>query len=366
MFTFRFGSAFVFLLLLVSACGSPSTTKSTAAEVLFAVTEGGSGTTAPGTVAIVGLDGRVRATADFQARLGPVIPDAYTPLQSVAQVVGSSVYYIDGAGNIRALKVGSEPQLVAQFPLQGAQEDTWFVVSPDGSRVLAGIVTFPAVGPPASGSSWPTLVGPTKFDLKTATAAGQPKTLVHLEAPSGASGPAAIFPVAWTSSGPVAMLPEALTSQNAWWGGPLYMFDDAGKKTTQLGGADCESASVQSNGLIPCTSGNYGVTVRDLSGKVIWTTHVDGFDARDLHISPDGRAISDNSHVETLAGGMVAMPTGFRVEGWLNNNTVVGRVTPDANTIGGPDEGNLLWISLDKPAVIHDLGFKGDFVATVS
>ncbi len=54
------------------------------------------------------------------------------------------------------------------------------------------------------------------------------------------------------------------------------------------------------------------------------------------------------------------MPNGFRVEGWLDKNTVVGRmVIDDAN------EGNLVWVSLDDPTSVHDLGFKGDFVATL-
>jgi hypothetical protein len=123
---------------------------------------------------------------------------------------------------------------------------------------------------------------------------------------------------------------------------------------------------MSSSGLIACSSGQYGVTVRDQGGNVIWTTHVEGSLALSLHISPDGQAISNLSQVETHAGGMVPMPTGFRVEGWLDSNTVFGRVTSDANTIGGPNEGNLLWIGLDKPTIVHDLGFEGDFVATLA
>jgi len=82
--------------------------------------------------------------------------------------------------------------------------------------------------------------------------------------------------------------------------------------------------------------------------------------ALSLYLAPDGQAISDGLRVETHLGGMVAMPNGFRVEGWLDKNTVVGRtVIDDAN------EGNLPWVSLDDPTSVHDLGFKGDFVATL-
>lgn len=360
--------------VLVSACGAGSrgtatgpTAVTPAAERLYAVVESSSAAAQPDTVAIVGLDGVARAKATFEPRVGPGIPDAYVPLQGVAQVAGSGVYYIDGAGTVRVLRVGSQPQIVARFPLQPAQEDVWFAVSPDGSSVLAGIVTFPALGPIITGTSWNTLIGPTKFDLESASAGGQTKTLVHLESPQGGNWPAAIFPVAWTSAGSVAMLPTYLSSQNAWPGGPLYVIDGTGKKTSQLGGVDCWSALITSSGFIACQTATSGaVTVRDATGQSVWLTHVDGFDARSLHVSADGQAISHNSQVETHAGGMVAMPTGFRAEGWLDNNTVVGRATTDANTIGGPNEGDLLWISLDNPTLVHDLGFKGDFVAPLA
>jgi len=79
-----------------------------------------------------------------------------------------------------------------------------------------------------------------------------------------------------------------------------------------------------------------------------------------LYLAPDGQAISDGIHVETHQGGMVAMPTNFLFEGWLDKDTVVGRlVIDDAN------EGNLAWVRLSDPTTLHDLGFKGDFVSTV-
>lgn len=246
---------------------------------------------------------------------------------------------------------------MARFPLQPAQEDVWFAVSPDGSRVLADILTFPALGPTPSGSPYPSLVGPSKFDLETAPAGRQTTTLSHLEVPWVGNLPTPIFPIGWTSAGPVAMLPVGVTSQNSWWGGPLYVIGDSGKKTTQLGGSGCDSASITPTGLIPYTSGQYAVTVRDKTGKVLWATDVDGFDALSLYISPDGQGISDGNEVETRAGGLVPMPSGFQIEGWLDGNTVIGRP-------GG--DGDLSWISLGDPTKVHDLGFKGDFVATLA
>jgi hypothetical protein len=366
MFTFRLAFAFV-VLLFVGACGSSPSPKAAASpaatsnEVLFAVVEGGSPGSQPGTVAIVGLDGKTRATATFQPRVGPVIPDAYTPLQGVAQVAGSAVYYIDGQGVVRMLRVGSEPQVIARFSLQHAQEDTWFAVSPDGSRVLAGIVTFPALGPIIKGTSWNSLLGPTKFDLESSVAGGLSKTLVHREAPEGASGPTPIFPVGWTSAGPVVMLPQYLTSQDNWPGGPLFLIDALGNQTQQLGGVDCLSASITSNGFIPCTTTtSQVVSVRDQAGKLAWTTGISGFGAWFTRVSADGQAILNDSQVETHAGGLVSLPQGFRVQGWLDSNKVVGRVQQQNG-----DQGDLSWISLGDSASLHDLGFKGDFISTL-
>ena len=355
-----------------SAAPTPSIAPS-AAGLLFAVVEGGyppPNVSEPGTVAIVGLDGYAKAKATFQPRVGPVIADAYTPLQGVAQVVGSSVYYIDGAGTVRVLRVGSQPQVVARFPLQPAQEDVWFAVNPDGSRVLAGILTFPALGPLLPGTGWHTPVGPSKFDLETAPAGGQTKTLVHLEVPQGSNVPTPTFPVGWTVAGPVAMVPLYVTSQNIWPGGPLYLIDDSGKKTTKLGGSDCNSASITPNGLIPCVSstGVGAVSVRDTTGKILWTTHASGSDPLSLYLSPDGQAISEGEQnssdlttwwtpIEMHSGATVQLPKMFVVEGWLDSNTVVGRSYGD---------GDLSWISLGDPTKVHDLGFKGDFVATLA
>jgi hypothetical protein len=366
--------AVVAVMLILTACGpsipraqvspaaAPSASPTANAEFLFAVTESDSSRSQPNTVAIVGMDGYARATDAFQLRTGPIIPDAYVPLQGVAQVAGSGVYYIDGAGTVRVLRVGSQPQVVARFPQQSAQEDVWFSVSSDGSRVLTGLLTFPALGPVVPGTSWNSLIGPSKFDLEMAPAGGLSKTLVHWETKYGAEKPT-IFPVGWTSAGPVAMVGSPLSTQNSWAGGPLYVIDDAGRKMTPLGGPNCDSASITSSGLIACSSGRI-VTVRDQSGKVTWTTHIDAFSAAYLFVSPDGQAISDGDKVERRVGGMVAITQGhpgFRTEGWLDNHTVVGRIVID-----DVNEGDLAWIDINHPSAVHDLGFKGDFVATLS
>ncbi len=365
------------LILLIASCGQAPTTapiaqpRSTStpgtapqAGPLFAVVEGSD------TVAIVGLDGYARTNAKFPPRQQPyaggsAIEQSYVPLQGVAQVAGSGVYFIDGYGTVRVLRVGAQSQVVAMFPQQPVQYETWFAVSPDGSSVVAGVLQFPAVGPTPSGGTAPGLVGPWKFNYATAPAGGPTTVLRHFEGPVVPDG-ATTFPVGWTAVGPVAMVPLTIWTQTGWSGGPLYGVDPAGVLSTRLGGADCYSASITRGGLIPCV----GAAVRDATGNVIWAPkQMGGVDARKLHISPDGQAIADGasaspthaSTVETRAGGLVQLPQGFSVQGWLDANTMMGRVVQQSG-----DMGNLSWVSLGDPTKLHDLGFKGDFVATLA
>ena len=319
---------------------------------------------------IVGLDGVARAKAKFQPRQRPYIGNAAVPMQGVAQVVGSGLYYIDGSGTVRVLRANTQPQVVASFPQQPTQYETWFAVSPDGSRVLAGVLQFPAMGPvpsPCTGMCLPPLVGQWKFSLQTAQAGGTSTVLNHYESDTHPDAPTSTwkptFPVGWTSNGSVAMVPVSLGTQNFWDGGPLYVIDGAGNRGIQVGGSACHSASITSGGFIPCISSQGLVEVRNSAGLLIWATNVQT-NADSVYLSADIQALSDGSSgaVEVRSGASVQLPVGFHVEGWLAPNTAVGRVwQPD-----GLDRGNLSWISLGDPGTIHDLGIKGDFVATLA
>ena len=377
------------LVLVLAACGSPSGPQAqssiqptaTVAPIhitppstglLFAVVENPVGSGCCGgeptgvsadTVAIVDINGHTKATATFLPRKLPAIGNSAVILQAPALVAASGIYYLDGMGTVRVLRVNSSPQVVATFVQRGQPYETWFAASPTGSSIVGGVLTFDAAG--------------SYFSLYTAPAGGSPTQTVHAEAVGPPNQMVNLpFPVGWISAGPVAMNPVSITTQNAWVGGPLQVltFASGGVQGTTVGGADCRSASITPSGLIPCISSKGVVSVRDTTGKVIWTTRVAGFNAVSLFLSPDGQAISDGQQassdggatwymvVETHARGAIQMPKGFRIEGWLDSNTVIGGVTPP----GSGDEGNLSWVSLDDPRTVHDLGFKGDFVATLS
>lgn len=330
-------------------------------SLLFAVVESPA-QSQPDTVAIVGMDGFAKAKAKFQPRTSVYIPDAAVPLQGVAQVVGNGVYYIDGSGVVRRLQLGGQPQVVASFTQPTSQYETWFAVSPNGSQLMAGVLTYPAIGPVVSPAPWPTLVGPWKFDLETSPAGGQATVLLHEEQNNYPDLPGSpwkpIFPVGWTSVGAIGMVPVTIGTQNAWFGGPLFLLDATGKQVRQVGGADCDATTISRSGLIACVSSQQIGSVRDSDGGLVWTTQLTTFNALSYYLSPDGQAVAQDNQVETRTAGVIALPTDFHVEGWLDNNTVVGRT-------GDPTQGDLSWISIADPLKVTDFGFKGDFVGTV-
>lgn len=307
------------------------------------------------TVAIVDLDGNTRAKATFTPRKAPYVPMAATMPQSEAQVGAAGVYYVDGNGVVRLLTQSGESRIVATFPMTPDQHELWYAVSPDGSRLLAGILTLPAIVPPPPGKDLPpTMAGSWKFDLESANAEGPTSVLQHLESADLREPLKPTFPVGWTQEGPVAMFGAPIATQNVWYGGALFRIGSTGQTLEQVAGPDCLAASILSSGLAACMSSSGTVTIRSYSGQVLSRPGVDGFNAKALKLAPAGDAITDGRHAVT-ATGLVTLPEGFVAQGWLDSRTVVGR-QPD---------GNLSYIRLDSLQTVRDLGFKGDFVGTL-
>ena len=333
---------------------SPATTPRPSGP-LFAVIQ----SAAPGwvtqadTVAIVDLDGNISARATFTPRKGPYVPMAATMPQSEAQVGAAGVYYVDGNGVVRLLTQSGESRIIATFPMTPDQHELWYAVSPDGSRLLAGILTLPAIVPPPPGKDWPpTMAGSWKFDLAGANARGPTSVLQHVES---AEPLKPTFPVGWTQEGPVAMFGAPIATQNVWYGGALFRIGSTGRTLEQVAGADCLAASILPSGIAACITNNGTVTIRSYTGQLLSKPAVDGFNAKALKLAPAGDAITDGRHAVT-ATGLVTLPEGFVAQGWLDSRTVVGR-QPD---------GNLSYIRLDSPRTVHDLAFKGDFVGTLA
>ena len=148
-------------------------------------------------------------------------------------------------------------------------------------------------------------------------------------------------------------------TQNIWYGGHLFVLDAAGKQSQSVGGADCLAATITSSGFIPCANDQGSISIRDSAGSTIWTPQGMSFNALTAYVSPDGKGYSDGQTVETISSGVIELPSHLQVQGWLDDNTVVGRI-PTPNGFG-----DLAWISIGDPVTVHDFGFKGDFVGTI-
>jgi len=74
----------------------------------------------------------------------------------------------------------------------------------------------------------------------------------------------------------------------------------------------------------------------------------------ELSLFSDGNAITDGRHVATRTAS-ITLPDGLVAQGWLDQQTIVGRFRG----------GSLSYARLDDPGNLHDLGFKGNFVGVV-
>jgi len=98
--------------------GSPAASSS-AATVLFAVSEGtdqACGSGCQGRLAIVGLDGRVRARTTFNPPKAAVVGCEGGYVTNPVQVAAGAVYYMDDTGVVRRLGATGAIREVPAFP----------------------------------------------------------------------------------------------------------------------------------------------------------------------------------------------------------------------------------------------------------
>lgn len=324
---------------------------------LLAVVEGGAnGAGGPDAADLVGLDGRIVARATFLSRNPPYLGNVAARLQPDAQTGQAGVYVMDGNGVVHLLQPSGRWEAVATFATTPERHEAWFAVSPDGGSLLAGVLSVPA---PDQGSStaWSSPAGRWTFDLESAAAGGQTRVLQHRESATWPNQPGSglqtVFPVGWTVGGPVAMVGAPLATQNLWPGGPLFTIDD-GRLSGRVAG-DCTAASVLPSGLVPCTTLQMEVTVRDAAGDVLWRPDLQGFSALALKLAPSGDAITNGRVVALRGSGSSELPAGFVAQGWLDSATLAGRAA----------SGDVAYVRLDSPGTVHDLGVRGDFVGAV-
>jgi len=380
--------------LAILACGNPTAgpTKPSAApaspapsssatgsgkEVLFAALEPGGDLTAmkDTAVAIVQTNGTARAKTRFSARQLPRVGNALPLAQPEARVAAGKVYFVDAAGAVRSLSPEGTVASVTSLPLTGPQQLLSFVVSPDGTQVLATLFSFPPVHVPPPQTPIDPPFGPGDFMLQVLSArAGQqsPTVLARRNWPqSGGLPHDALSMVGWTADGPLATVDTALGTQEGSLGramfGHVAVLDTAGRPGPPLEGYSCDPWSVLPDETVLCDDDgqqrNFSVRGRD--GSVRYRIHTTGdVQYLDLVLAPDASRVvylptGGKAQVTDSTGKTTQLPASFKPEGWLDPTTVVGVLQTDQG------EGDMALVQLARPTRLQDLGFHGYFAGVV-
>jgi hypothetical protein len=355
-----------------SSGAGTSSSPQAVAEPLFAVLEPGGDLTQMrnDVVAIVRVNGTARARASFKSRRLPQVGEGLTLPQPEGRVAAGRVYFADGTGVVRSLSPEGAVGEVARFPLATPQQALSFAVSPDGSRLMGVVLTFP----PAAGSLGQAAASPPSegysLELFNAAAAGPMVTAQRKSWPPSIRIPGDLQSmVGWSSSSALASVDTRPVTQYRTEGrqifGHVAEVDPAGKPGLMVGGSDCQPWTVLRDETALCDEGgSQKVSVRSRGGDVLFQLPV----AQDvqyvnLTLSPDGsrvayvEALSRKAFVVARDGARAELPAGFQPQGWLTSTTLIG--------VAGQGSGNMALVRLGTPRRVVDLGFKGFFVGVV-
>ena len=387
----------VIAVLVLTACGpvpsatsatttpsttTPSTSPATgSAGRLFVIAQGNPACYSPScTVAIVDINGHVRAQRTFKRPPQPLVGCEGGWMYSSIQVAGNAAYYVDDSGTVRRLTASGTVTDVAHFPIHTSQQVVWFAVSPDGHTLMASIMVYPPLSP-----SWNPQQGcpvhepgRTYEEVDLATVGGSTTTV------SDQTDPKTVMSVVgWDRTGPIAVPDSHMAYigfiQGTVWGGPAIHLNERGQPVAgSIGGANCSPLFGQvKDGNLVCHDPKRP-TVRDTAGKVLWSLKPldpsDDFSYGLIALSPDAShvAFSLNSHccytfdssvIRSQDGVRIGLGSSFQPQAWLDNQTIIGARGSVKSTCAGcpPDFAptTLGIIDLARPADVRDLGISG-------
>jgi hypothetical protein len=320
---------------------------------------------------IAGLDGLERAQATFKPVYPPHIACLGTTPPRAASVAAGKVFFLDGNGLIQSLSTTGQLQTVTSFSLTG-QQMLSFAVSPDGSQLMASILTVPpvtAAGDACGPKPW--YAGTFIQDIFKVAVGGSPQLIRHETVPEFApstlnmSGVACHLEfVGWDLVGPFATYPTCFGPGGGpvQYRGPVVTVDVAtGQIIRQIADPHtCWVEDVATSGTFICDLGGLlgrDISVRGADGNEIWriTAQPNG-GYPDPFLSPNEQYVLAGAGAEVMGrDGTDVKLTGSYFNGWLDSSTVVG----------GAPNGNLAYVSLKSPTALIDMGFQGLFVGTV-
>lgn len=362
---------FVGTLLAASACtGNPPSLNSTPAQPSVAVLQavGTSSPTLWNTVLITGLDRRFRASASFTPLPIPDVGCAGPVLPQSAHVAAGKVYFADGEGVIRSLAPDGKLDEVTRFPLESRQQMLSFAISPDGTRLLAGIFSL---APRRITSSDPCMSGESPFgpqtftlDVYSARSGSSARLLYHQDL--GTFTDTRIMQllsfIGWDAIGPLATDPTGWASQGGgpWhWPGSVARVDPTTGRVVKPVDPTNWVWDMGASGDYVCVDAGSSISVRRPDGSEIWRVPADPTKALGYEYV---LMSTDEKHVAIISGWVfgrdgssVQLPPDFSYAGWVDGSTL----------ISGDLNKNLSYLSLAAPSRVVDLGFKGTFIGTL-
>jgi len=275
------------------------------------------------------------------------------------------VYFVDGTGTVRRLRVGAgPPTTVATFPLTSDQQSLAFAVSPDGGRLMATVLTVPSPAGGASVQGPSPAAPPWHVDVEVATAGGPTTTVRSIDVPATDPGtsPRVLRMAGWDQTGPLA-LPDGVSAEQRdgtgglWLGHPAHL-DSRGIPGPLPGGPRCGASFETGDGDLLCD---------DVADGIVMLRRPDGTDIHEFagtgpgaRLSPDGARLAytrpgGGGAVQAWDGTVVDLAPGFTPTGWLDA----------ADLIGTDRSGDLAALSLASPSHTESLGFVGAFVGVL-
>lgn len=384
-------------VVLISACGStpaanasptPSSPLARASAtppagkliaILRSSNASGSNVDTFDSVAIVGLDGHVRASASFAPMPKPNVGCMGAIDPPSAHTVGDKVYFADGHGVIRSLTADGTTAIVATLPLTSTQQMLSFAISPEATKLLAAIFTAPVNAFPCEATK---PAGTYTFDVYAGPVGGSVQRVSH----RSWTGPQDVMTFnGWDAAGPLGRFPAVWASQGGGAASTIGVFariDATTLKATPFSDpTTCFVWSSIATGEYTCTAIPASqsatsarikttVNVRTADSHPEWTFNVqDANEANAPFLAPDGHHVvvccdldASGEFLVSDTGAQSLLAGGFFAAGWVDATTVFGWTDSTADQPAGMAS----YVILDAPQTIVKLGTSGRFVGPVA
>lgn len=339
------------------------------------------------TIAILGLDGHVRAKVQFKPM--PTVAlgcgeGGYVPAAVIT--AAGAVYYLSADGVIRRLTAGGRVTDVARLPILTDSQVSWFAVSPDGKAIMATIIAFPPVIP--SQSCIQRQPGPTQIEVLKSATTGSFTVLKSDQQDTTKSPPQGVLTViGWDGAGVIANTSPAWygigSPPGQIWGDTALRLDEHGNPGMPIGGTGCQPIyGMSANGDVLCFD-RLQPTVKDGAGNLLWKLKAlsdsDGVSYGDVRLSPDATHVAfalyndnftyNSAVIRGRDGTRIGLSVPFAPEGWLDNDTVIGSTGQIKVTCSGcpqdADFNELALVRLSNPTHIDRLGVNATLVGVI-